>query len=413
MAGFDCIIGNPPFLNQLENATASTGAMAAIVRLRSDGVVRGYTDLSATFLYFASRWIEHGGRAAMVQPQSLLAARDAAPVRQAVLADCSLTALWISNEHVFEDASVYVCAPTLQRSGPRSGPIARSATAKFLPLPERVIDHDQLAHAETWSHLAAAASGIPEVDLDHLPALSEIAHATADFRDQYYGLEGFLIENDSIDDERRTEAAYPRIITTGLIDLADCQWGTVSTRILKRKWNAPRIDRGRMEREGTLGPWIAARSIPKILLATQTKVAEILVDAQGSLVPSIPLITIMPHRTEDLWMVGAAVASPVASAIALCKYAGAALSADAIKLSATQVLGLPQPCEKARWKSGARFLEAAHAARTTEERHTCLSDFGQQMARAYGLPEVVACEVEQWWVRRLMANSRSEESDDD
>jgi hypothetical protein len=386
--------------------------MATIVRLRSGGVVRGYTDLSATFLYFATRWIRPGGHASMVQPQSLLAARDAAPVRSAVLADCALRSLWISNEHVFEDASVYVCAPTLERGGPRRCSVRRSATSRYTPLPERQVDQEALATAETWSHLAAAASGIPEVDLDHLRPLETLATATADFRDQYYGLDGFLIDDGTLEPSRRNDQDFPRIVTTGLIDLADCRWGTVSTRILKKKWDAPRIDRERMARDGTLAPWIAERSVPKVLLATQTKVVEVFVDEGGTLIPSIPLITIEPRKARDLWRVAAAVASPVASAVALCKYAGAALSADAIKLSASQVLGLPLPVDEARWDVGAELLRQAHLAESDAARASRLAGFGAEMTRAYGLDEDMATGVERWWSERLSKTAREEEAND-
>ena len=412
MTGFDCILGNPPFLNQLETATATVGARARIVRLRSGGAVAGYTDLSATFLDFSVRAVARGGRVALVQPQSLLAARDAAPVRAAVLDDASLAALWISNEHVFPGASVFTCAPVLERGGPRRRPVARFVGARFTPLPDAIVDHDELAAAETWSHLAAAASGIPELSLDGHATLATLADATADFRDQYYGLDGFLVEDAEVPPADRTPERFPPLVTTGLIDLAECRWGTASTRVLKRKWLAPRIDRLRMARDGTLEPWIAARSRPKILLATQTRILEAFVDSAGTLVPSLPLITVVPHRPDDLWKVAAALASPVATAVAFCRYAGAALSVDAIKLSAAQVLRLPLPgesdAERAMFTRGADELRRAHEATTAADRLAELQAFGHTMARAYGLPESQAAEVERWWTARLDAPDQEE-----
>lgn len=402
MSGFDCVIGNPPFLNQLESATSTAKGLSAIVEMRSNDVIRGYTDLSATFLLFSTQIVRKGGRVALVQPQSLLAVKDAAPVRAAVLKAGSLEAIWVSNEHVFDGVSVFTCAPTIKIGGARVSALARSTGAAFTPLPPMTLDNDALAAEETWAHLAAAASGIPEILLPAGDTVSTLADATADFRDQYYGLDGFLLESESIATaERQDFRAFPPIVTTGLVDLAECRWGHASTRILKTKWQSPRIDRLRMESEGTLGPWIRARLIPKMLLATQTRVVEVFVDSEGRYVPSIPLITITPRKPEHLWPVAAAIASPVCSALALQKYAGAAMSADAIKLSAKQVLGLPVPAEGPAWVEGAAALAAAHNAEAPSTRRSHLIRFGSLMCRAYGLSETVSDAVLQWWTNRL------------
>lgn len=411
MSGFDCVIGNPPFLNQLESATSTAKGLSAIVEQRSNDVIRGYTDLSATFLLFATQIVRQGGRVAVVQPQSLLAVKDAAPVRMAVVKSGSLEALWVSNEHVFDGVSVFTCAPTIKIGGARVSTLSRSTGAAFNPLPQMTLDNDALAGEETWAHLAAAASGIPEITLPAGNTISTFADATADFRDQYYGLDGFLLESETVPPAKQQDVrAFPPIVTTGLIDLAECRWGQASTRILKTKWQAPRIDRLRMETEGTLGSWIQARLIPKILLATQTRVIEVFVDAAGKYVPSIPLITITPKQSEHLWQVAAAIASPVCSALALQKYAGAAMSADAIKLSAKQVLGMPVPVEGPAWVEGAAALATAHDADTPSARRSHLIRFGSLMCRAYGLSEAVSDAVLQWWTDRL--GEEPEESPD-
>jgi len=403
--GFQCILGNPPFLNQLETATASSAAAAAILTERTAGAARGYADLSATFLSVGVRMLRTCGRLAMVQPQSLLAARDAAPIRRDVLGDAALTALWISNERVFEDAQVYTCAPTLQRGGPRRGPIARSATGGFVPLPIRTVDQDRLADEETWSHLAAAATGIPEVELAEGPTVESIASATADFRDQFYGLSGFIVEDASLPAASDRDRNYPPIVTTGLIDLAECRWGAATTRILKSRWDAPRVDRRRMRDEGSLGDWMTARLVPKVILATQTKVLEAFVDESGRLLPSIPLITIVPLARDRLWHVAAAVASPVCAAIACCRYGGVALSVDAIKLSAKQVLGLPLPTDQAQWDLAAQLLQEAQCASSTQERTAALAAFARAATAAYPLDAHLAAAVEVWWLERLQGTA--------
>jgi hypothetical protein len=75
--GFDAVVGNPPFLNQLESATASGRGVNALHRALAQGTLRPYTDISAAFLYRAAQLTSPGGYVGLVQPQSLLAARDA------------------------------------------------------------------------------------------------------------------------------------------------------------------------------------------------------------------------------------------------------------------------------------------------------------------------------------------------
>ena len=110
------VVGNPPFLNQLERLTAHRPGVAARLNELSRGVLRPYTDVSAVFLQRATGWVRPGGRVALVQPQSLLAARDAAGVRADVTSTSSLDVLWASDLPVF-DAHVLTCAPVLRRGG--------------------------------------------------------------------------------------------------------------------------------------------------------------------------------------------------------------------------------------------------------------------------------------------------------
>ena len=400
--GFDVVCGNPPFLNQLETATAIERGAAAIVRHRTGGVCRGLADLSATFLLLGTQLARPGGRVALVQPQSLLAARDAAPIRAAVLRDGTLCSLWISNEHLFPGASVFTCAPTIHKGGKRRGPLTRSATGRFTRLDTLSLDNDALMAEETWSHLAAAASGVPEVTIRSDQVVGDLAEATADFRDQYYGLEGFLIEDADLTPSQRAEpSAFPPIVTSGLIDLADCRWGRAPTRVLKRRWIAPRIDRDRMAKEGTLGGWISQRLVPKLLLATQTRVVEVIVDDTGRLIPSVPVVTMTLRDPTRLWHLASAIASPVCTAAALRKYAGTALNADSIKLSARQVLRLPLPLPSPDWDVAARCVRAASSATDPASRREALLDMGRASIEAYRVPPVSASPLFEWWQSRL------------
>ncbi|MEM8836322.1 MAG: N-6 DNA methylase [Planctomycetota bacterium] len=399
--GFDVMIGNPPFLNQLASKTASPRAHAGIIRARSSGVVGGYADAAAAFLLLSVQLLRARGRASLVLPRSLLASKDAGPVCKAVLEHASLASMWVADEHVFDSASIYTCAPTLERDGPRVRALERFLSATFDPLPPIEVDTDELRHETTWAPLVAAASGIPEFECPSPMTLGDVAHATADFRDQFYGLDGFLIEHDDIAPRARAiDQTFPPIVTSGLIDLAECRWGKAHTRILKHSWRAPRIDRVRMDANGTLGEWITRRLVSKVILATQTRVLEVFVDESGRFVPGIPLITIVPREPSDLWRIGACVASPVASAIAMRRYSGVALSIDAIKLSAKQTLELPIPSDQRTWDEAANaFRKLQNSARSAcRDRH--LIAFARSSTAAYALDRAAASDVIEWWLAR-------------
>ena len=408
MSGFDCILGNPPFLNQVESATTVAKAAAEVSRLLTGEASVRYTDVSATFLLLAAQKLRDQGYAALVQPQSLLSAKAAGPVRKSVLLMCALRALWVSNEHVF-DASVFTCAPTIQRGGPRRATCGRATGKAIRALDVVEIDNDELALEATWSHLVADASGVPNVEYASTACVGDIAESVADFT-EYYRLQGFVVERCDADPLQPRE--FPPLVTTGLIDLAHCAWGERTTRIFKQKWTAPCIDRQRMYRDGTLGYWIDKRRVPKVVMATQTSVIEVVVDEIGVFVASIPLITITPSDNGRLWHLAAALASPVICALALRKFAGSALNADAIKLSAKQVLQLPLPSSDSDWDEAARHFRAATMACDETERLECLRSMSIASMAAFEVPTAQRAELFAWWFGRLTKHSHEEIADE-
>lgn len=273
-----------------------------------------------------------------------------------------------------------------------------------MPLDPTEIDSDALMTEETWSHLAAEASGIPSPTIQTDGCIGDLAAVTADFRDQYYGLDGFLIEHAECSGEGSAsdfEYRFPPIVTTGAIDLACCRWGASPMRILKKKWQAPRIDRARMERGGTLAPWMTQRLVPKVLVATQTKIIEVFVDESGRFLPSIPLLSVVPRNPGDTLLLAAALAAPPISALAMTKYAGAALSANAIKLSAKQAAALPLPADRAAWKLAAAAFAEAQRQTDDATRLERLSAFGEAACDAYGVQPAGRGPLLAWWTGRL------------
>jgi len=152
----------------------------------------------------------------------------------------------------------------------------------------------------------------------------------------------------------------------------------------------------------SLAGWGAERRVPKVVVATQTRVIEAAVDLDGSWWPSVPTIAVAPRSAApaDLWSLAAVLSAPPVSAWALRHYGGTALSGDAIKLSAAQILTIPLPGGSDAWASGAVAARAAHRAGEQGDRgawRAALADLGAAMCEAYG----ASGEVLAWWSARL------------
>ncbi len=355
---FDAVVGNPPFLTPLRRRTSSS---------RRAGSGGPYADAAAAFLEFAVASARpDGGRVGLVLPASLLATRDAAPARRAALAGARLASLWWAQQSVF-DAQVDTCIATFVR-GEAQGPVARWHGPAFAPLgPAKLA-----AGAPTWGALLAEAAGIPAVRLDlghSRGTLGDLADATADFRDQYYGLVGAVGDNGD----------GPPLITSGLIDPNRCRWSQRPVTFARQRYTAPRVDLSALT--PALAVWAARRLVPKVLVATQTRVIEAVVDVDGAWLPSVPVITVTPRTPEALWRIAAVLAAPPVSAWAAATYLGAGLSGGAFKLSARQVLGLPLP--RRPWD------DATDALRTGDV-HGC----AELMCAAYEIDDPA---VLTWW----------------
>jgi hypothetical protein len=372
-AGFHVVAGNPPFQSQLGRATARTPDQQARLRARYGPAVRAYTDAAWLFLLAGCDLVRPGGRVVLVEPQSLVGARDAAAVRSAVDERARLLDIWVDERPVFA-ASVRVCAPVLE-----VGPGRRRSE----PNP--------------WSERFADAVGIPRLcSPTSSGTIADLAEVIAGFRDEYYGLVAAVRERAPADD------AVAPLITSGLIDWLGCSWGRRPARFAKRTWRAPVVDLTELESVGGRAAqrWVARSRVPKLLVATQTRVVEAAVDMSGSWVPSVPVVAVMPHDPADLWRVAAAVASPAATAWLLGRAPGTALARDAIKVAAPDLLALPLPADRGAWDeaaAAARAVTTGPASESPAARDRFLAAATAAYATAPTLPA--------WWRERARTDT--------
>jgi predicted RNA methylase len=298
--------------------------------------------LHARFLALAATTAERS--VAMVLPRSVLATNDGRVARDAVVARGfgveSVTRLG----PVF-DASVDACIVVLRRDAPvPCGP--------------------------TWSSLLV--DDVPAVELDGEP-LGATCEVAAGFRQHYYGLRGHVREGGD---------GLP-LVTSGSIE--PVSWGGRAVRFDGQRFDDPRVSLDDVDEP--VRSWFRALLRPKVVVATQTRIVEAAVDDRGVVVPSVPVISVVPADPARLWHVLAVLLAPPVSAWAVRSWGGTALSSSAVKLGAPQVRAVPTPKACGAWDDAAKMLRRGGSVR----------DAGQRMCDAYGVGE----EVLAWWAARL------------
>lgn len=349
---FDLVIGNPPFLSQLASGTTRGGS--------SDRGGGPYADVAAEFLSLAADLVDpEGGRLAFVLPQSLLASRDAAPIRDRIDRRATMIWSWWTGERLFE-AQVITCAVGLEFG-------TASAT-------------------RPWSHVVTGPSDVPELPADVATSgrLGDRATLNANFRDEYYGLVPAVGDHDE----------GPRLITSGLIDPGRSLWGRRPITFARQRWERPRVDRSLLDPK--MQEWARRRLVPKVLVANQTRIVEAVCDGRGDWLPAVPVIAVYPAGAhwDDVhdvpadalaaaaWEIAAVLCAPFASAWLWHRGAGTGLSASSIRLSPVVLSELP-------WPAGS--LTAAIDALRTGDVRRCAAE----VDRAFGVD--AGAGLYPWW----------------
>ena len=384
--GFSAVIGNPPFQNQLQEQTVRSLEETNNLRDRWDTTAGPYADTAGYFLLAGVSMLADDGVLLMIQPQSFLSSADSAPIRVQLEQEMHLAGMWIGGVNIFE-AGVNVCAPLFMF------PQKQKELKLWEGYDVDIRESFGRSKGDSWTEIISNLSGVPSVELNG-PELGEMCSATAGFRDQFYGLRDYVCEIDECDGD------WAPLITVGMIDPLRNRWGKGVFRYANQSWSEPVVDMDALQAgDPGLFKWVQDRLRPKVLVATQTKVLEVLPDPEGLFVPSTPVISVECEQ-DDVWLVAAALSSPALSAKAFARAAGAALSSNTLKLSATQVTKMPLPERPDTWEEGAKYAKLAFAAESEASWAENLEKTGQTMTVAYDLNNQ---ESLRWWVDRLPA----------
>ncbi|WP_232675953.1 N-6 DNA methylase [Nocardioides sp. R-C-SC26] len=390
---FDVVLGNPPFLGQMRRATrrpVPRSAPGTRVDASDSGSSLGpYADVSARFLEQALRdHVAGDGVVALVQPWSVLAARDTASVRRLATDRGGITAFWASRTSVFPGVSVLACVVVVRCGATDAG---REAVPTWHgPGFQRGPD---IAPPELeWGPLAAPSVPLPVVRpvaaRGSRATLAALATATSDFRDQFYGLVPHVTEAPDLHDVDR----WAPLITSGLIEPGLSLWGRRAATFAGRRLQRPVVDLSSLAADERLATWAAARRVPKVLVAAQGRVIEGVADPDGVWLPSVPVVSVVPDDVDGLWRVLAVLTAPPIAAATVGRYLGAGRSATSHRFSARQLLDLPLPVDAGAWQEAADLLRAG-AAEPEGMAWPRLEEVAVAMARAYREDDATP-----WWL---------------
>ncbi|MCP5029507.1 MAG: N-6 DNA methylase [Actinomycetia bacterium] len=383
---FDAVVGNPPFLGQLSSDTARSRDRAVALAVRWGSSIPPYVDDSALFLLLGGELLAEGGQMVLIQPQSVLAARDAGPIRAAVAEQLNLAGLWLTAEAVFGSAAVRVCAPMLSRAAATNVALWEGNP----PIPAGVSPNP--SEPARWVEVAARARGVPPVSVRGSRTLGDVADLVAGFRDEYYGLVP-AVQEDTGEVDRRP------LVTSGQIDPGRLVIDSGGVRFAKQAWRRPVVDPD-LVTDPRARAWLTTTRGPKVLVASQTRVIEAVVDPRGDLLPSTPVVAAMPTGWEP-HEIAAVLNSPWATAWLVGRAVGTGLAVEAVRVSAGQLAELPLPPDRGALGDTADLLAATRAALTAEQWSDALLELARVSNRAYRVAAAEANDLTAWWVRRL------------
>ncbi len=359
----DLVIGNPPFASPLKSGAIPESAAA--YRNHHSEVLGPYADLAAIHLWRCSQVLHDGGRLAFVAPVSIVNARDTGRMWERFESEADAVSVLIPESNPFE-ASVRVFVPVFE--------IRRQAESERRSL----------------SHAVGEALGLPILpSVQGAETLGSICKATSGFRDEFYGLAEVVAEEaDATGDD------FAKLVTVGSIEPMECSWGVSSTKFAKAKWNRPVVDTSKLE--GKVARFVAGQKSPKVLVATQTKILEAVLDPVGDLVGVTPTIVV---TTDQPAHVVALLMAPPVNAIAVQRWFGTGLSKVALRPTASTLLELPLPAGQQKWDEAAALVEAHGQVIDGSQQPVSpatISRIGELMNEAFdGTPEVLS-----WWLAR-------------
>jgi hypothetical protein len=270
--GFDCVVGNPPYVN-IRWLARSQSELARDYLRRHYECARGAFDLYAPFVERAHQLLRPGGVCGLIVPNKIASARYAVPCRRLLLERATLLRVVdVTGMNVFPGASVYPYILIWRKQAPSQGHqilvnIPRSLEGLAEPLHRRVRQRDLSAHGGLVLHGFLDVES--RVSTQRLDERCRVACGASGFSAQQ--LAGALVDGDELEG-----TGDFHFIVSGNIDRYAIRRGNV--RFMRRLYRFPRLaaDRARLSDAKR-----ALYRAPKIVVAGMTRRLEAAWDADG------------------------------------------------------------------------------------------------------------------------------------
>lgn len=272
--GFDCILGNPPFANAIEGQISP--AKKQLLR-RQFPELTGTADLAYYFLALAHRLTRPAGAVGLVLPRGVLSAPATGRLRTQLLRERPPALIYAPDDpFLFPGANVFVVLLALRQSAGCRGSRERNGLR---------LARLSVTGANWWSPLVTTAPAAARRAAVLGESFEVFASMTAGMA---YELLPFVQEEDG--------ASAQRLVTTGLIEPGQCQWGVWTCRYLKHDFGRPVI------RENGLPPGLVRRlekvRRPKVLVAGLSNRVEAFLDPAGVYCGAVSTVTILDPEDD-------------------------------------------------------------------------------------------------------------------
>jgi len=285
--GFDCILGNPPFINCIRGGLSKS--LKECLKERFP-MITGSADLSYYFLTLASRIIHSTGQIGLILPRVSLGASALQGFRASASAPKPMMIYSADHHEFFDNAAIKVVLYVFGRS--------TDCTVSDADVPYGAVwKTKEMDFSQWWPHykdnwwaffqLTLQGIIIPDTSdcqrLDKSGFLVSQGLTTGDF---------YKIE---VVDKKKSEGL--KLITSGSIDPQRCLWGKNASRFNGKSYKYPRI----VQRSyGTaLDKKLKRSKRPKVIVASLTREVEAFLDEKGECQASTATINIF-HEKDDI-----------------------------------------------------------------------------------------------------------------
>jgi hypothetical protein len=289
--GFDAVIGNPPYLNAIEERTRFDDMCNKYVRANFV-TAKGAFDASVLFQELSLRLLRPLGRTALIVPNKFLAAPFGKAFREFALSNAELRLLGdFSKADVFPGVGTYPVVYVLERGKPRTCyelelQAFDSAGTRFHVADTRTVLASP-AGLETWTQLFSLGAGILDRLRSKYPRLCDVyeiaASATAS---EAYEIKPCLTD-------RKPPSGRFVFLTSGAIDRYHHTHGQRPITYLKSKYAKPYLPADCRQLSATRRRQYSSE---KVILAGMTKRLEALWD-DGRIAGAVP--TVQVFRKQD------------------------------------------------------------------------------------------------------------------